>query len=433
MSFSYKKWSAIASAALLVSAGYASFVLSGEAAPPKTAADEKGKAPAKGALTRRPFNVRTAFVGTQPLTYEVRAVGNVTATDIYRVDARVPGTLYDIKFSEGDEIGSDTVLCTIAPEAYRFKAQKQEALYKQSVANLADFKRKTANQIERTRIDLDRAKLEVARRIAVKEAGAISNEEIQLYQSRSDLATLELKDSKEAAETAIKTLEAKILETEADWKIAEDDVRKSIVKSPIKGTIEKRFVTNGMFVQAGQQLASIIDRSVLKVRFKVSESESAIAKVGGKIQFEVPAYPGRKFEAEIYYVGGKLEDDARVVMVYANVSKDAELLKPGYFAAVSFTEKTKDRAIVVPLSAIQPTERGMVSFVVVDGKAERRQVKTGIAVTERDIEIVEGLKEGELLVVDGANALNPGSPVKIVEGPGGEPAKQKEVSAQGNP
>lgn len=432
MSFPYRFWNGLASAALLLSAGISHVGSAADAAPPKAADDKAKGANKSGAITRRPFNVRTAYVTTQPLTYEVRAVGNITATDIYRIDARVPGTLYDIKFSEGDEINVDTVLCTIAPEAYRFKAQKQEALYKQAVADLADFKRKTANQIERTRIDLDRAKLEVARRIAVKEAGAISNEEIQLYQSRSDLATLELKDSREAAETAVKTLEAKIMETEADWKIAEDDVRKSVVKSPIKGVIEKRFVTNGMFVQAGQQLASIIDRTQIKVRFKVSESESAIAKVGSKIQFEVPAFPGRKFEAEIYYVGGKLEDDARVVMVYANVTKDTAVLKPGYFAAVSFTEKTKDRAIVVPLSAIQPTERGMVSFVVVDGKAERRQVKTGIAVTERDVEIVEGLKEGELLVIDGANALSPNTPVRVVEGPGAEPPKAKEISIQGN-
>lgn len=426
MMFGLKYGFAFATAALC-----GSLAMAGEAPPKADAAKADAKGASKGPITRRPFNVRTAIVTTQPLTYEVRAVGNVSAADIYRVDARVSGTLYDVKFNEGDTLDTDYVLCRIAPEAYKFRAQKQEALYKQAVADLGDFKRKTANQIERTRIDLDRAKLEVARRIAVKEAGAISNEEIQLYQSRSDLATLELKDSKEASDTAVKTLEAKILETEADWKIAEDDVRKSIVKAPIKGVIEKRFVTTGMFVQAGQQLASIIDRSQIKVRFKVSESESAIARPGLKIQFEVPAYPNRKFEAEIYYVGGKLEDDARVVMVHANVTKDAELLKPGYFAAVSFTEKTKDRAIVVPLSAVQPTERGFVSFVVVDGKAERRQVKTGIAVTERDIEIVEGLKEGELLVIDGANALNPGTPVKVIEGPGAE-GKPKEVTAQNN-
>jgi membrane fusion protein, multidrug efflux system len=404
---------------------------------PKKGADggaKKGGANAQGksagAMQRRSFNVRTATVTTQPLTYMIRATGNVEATDIYRIDSRVAGTIYDVKFNEGDKVSVDDVLCTIAPHAYKFRMQKQEALHKEAIAAVADMKRKKANEIERKRIDLDRASLEVARRIAVREAGAISNEEIQLYESRRDLAQLELKDAREAAETEIKALEAKVLETEADFKIAEDDVRKSVVKSPIAGTIEKRSVTNGMFVQTGLQLATIIDRSQMRVRFKVSESESAALKVGDVVTFNTPAYPGREFSAKIYYVGGKLEDDARVVLVHANVEKDAELLKPGYFAAVSLVASRNEKAIVVPLLAVQPTERGFTAFVVKNGKAERRLVKTGMAVTERDIEVVEGLKEGEILVVDGANALQEGTPVKVLEGPGAEAKDKPAETAQ---
>jgi membrane fusion protein, multidrug efflux system len=407
------------SAVLIVAGGCGS----AEGAKSAGTAAVGAKGAKKGPIERKPFRVKTVRIETQSLNYVIRAVGNVEATDVFRIDARVAGTMYDVNFDVGDKVTKDQVICTIAPEAYRFKAQKQEALYKEAVAQLADLRRKVANEIERKRIDLDRAALEVARRKAIKEAGAISDEEVQLYQSRRDLAALELKDAREAAETEVKALESTILEREADWRIAEDDVRKSVVQPPIGGVIESRAVTNGMFVQAGTQLATIVDRSELKLRFKVSESETSALRVGEKVFFTVPAYPERKFEAQMYYIGAQLEQDTRVVMVHANVTKDADMLLPGYFAAVTLNTSRNVKAIVAPLLAIQPTERGFVAFVAKNGRAEQRIVKTGISATEHDVEIISGLSEGEILIVDGANALQDGVPLKIIDGPGADAAE----------
>ncbi|HYG76669.1 MAG TPA: HlyD family efflux transporter periplasmic adaptor subunit, partial [Planctomycetota bacterium] len=251
---------------------------------PAAAGAEKGGPPGK-AGGRRAYPVRVQTVSVRPVQYELKAIGSVEAKDVYRIDARVPGTIYDVKFNEGDEVKPDTVLCTIAPEAYRQSALKAKAMYDQAVANLADTRRKHANDIERMRIKLQQATLEIARRREVKEAGAISNEEIELYQSRRDLAEVELKDAKQAAETEIVVLEATIAQRLAELKIAEEDVRKSIVQSPIAGVIEKRMVTNQMFVTAGTPLATLVDRGSLKVVFKLAEKESAFAKPGDKVHF----------------------------------------------------------------------------------------------------------------------------------------------------
>lgn len=380
--------------------------------PPEKKADAPAAAgPAKG---KRLYPVRTVRVASRPVQYELQAIGGIEAQDVYRIDARVNGTIYDVAFNEGDPVTPEKVLCRIAPEAYRQYALKAKALYDQAVSQLADTKRKNANEIERKKIQLSNASLEIARRKAVKDAGAISNEEIELYQSRRDLAELELKDAKEASETELRVLEATIAQRDAELKIAEDDVRKSTVISPIPGVIEKRMVTNLMFVTPGTPLATVVDVRSLKLVFKVSERDSAALHVDQTVQFTVPAFPDRVFEAKVYFIENRLDVDARVLVCYARVTAELDKLRPGFYAAVKIVTENKLKSVVVPATSILPTEKGFVAFIIKDGKAVKRLVKAGLTVTNSELEILSGLEEGETLVVEGANALQEGSPVRIL-------------------
>lgn len=378
----------------------------------------------------RLFPVRVQTVAVQPLKYEIYALGAVEAHDVFQVHALVPGTLYDVDFNEGDKIAKDALLCRIAPEAYKFTAQKAEGVYKNAVASVADMKRKMENDVARKRVSLREAESEIGRRKEAREAGGISTEEIQVYESKRDLAAVDLKDMQQASETAIAVLEASVVEKDAALKIAQDDVRKSSVRAPIGGEIEKRAVTSGRFVQPGALIATIVDRSQLKLRFKVMEKDSAMVKPGQKILFSVPAWPGRTFEADVYFISNQLDLETRSVDCLARITKQAEMLKPNYFASARMTTGGNDQAVVVPSTSVLPTEKGFVAFVVKDGKAEQRLVKTGLTVTDNSIEVLSGLKAGETLVVEGSNALQDGSGVRVLnsEAPNISNGAQKSVS-----
>lgn len=384
-------------------------------------ADPKADAAAAAAKTKRTYPVRTMQVTSRPVRYELQAIGGIEAQDTYRIDARVNGTIYDVGFNEGDTVTSDKVLCKIAPEAYHQYALKAKALYDQAVHKLADSKRINANEIESNKIKLSIATLEIARRKAVKDAGAISNEEVELYQSKRDLAELELQDSKAATETELKVLEATVAQRDAELKIAEDDVRKSTVISPIPGVIEKRMVTNLMFVTPGTPLATVVDLRSLKMIFKVSERDSAALHIDQTVEFTVPAFPEHKFEAKVYFIENRLDVDARVLVCYARVTKELEKLRPGFYTAVKIVTENKLKAVVVPATSILPTEKGFVAFVVKDGKASKRLVKAGLTVTNSELEILQGLEEGDTLVVEGANALQEGSPLRVLNDEKGPP------------
>jgi multidrug efflux system membrane fusion protein len=367
----------------------------------------------------RKYPVRTDTVKARPVVYEVPAVGMLEARDTYRVDSQVAGTIYDVAYSEGDDVKAEQVLCRIAPVAYELVAARETALYKGALADLDDARRRATNDIARRKILLKQAQTEIDRRLAAKVAGAISEEDIQLYQARRDLAVVELKDATEAAETLVKALEAAIAQREAQMKISNDDVRKSSVRAPIGGKIDKKYITNGMYVASGTPLATIVDRRSLKLRFKLSERYSAAVKPGDKIKFQVPAWPSRDFEANVYQISDQLDADARVVACLARVEKDLDKLIPGYFASVRLQCGSNQQAVVAPATAILTSEKGFVAFVIknadgADPVSEKRSVTLGLSVTDNQLEVLTGLNAGETLVVEGASSLDDGYHVKIL-------------------
>ena len=383
----------------------------------------KAQAPAPAAASGaapavRTYPVRVDTVKTRPVVYEVPAVGALEAQDQYRIDSQVAGTIYDVSFTEGDEVKADQVLCRIAPVAYELVAARDTAFYKGAVADLADAKRRATNDIERKKILLTQAQTEIDRRVVARVAGAISLEDIQLYQARRDLAVVEVKDATEAAETLVKSLEAAIAQREAQMKISNDDVRKSTVRAPIGGKIDKKYITNGMFLPSGAPLASIVDRRSLKLRFKLSERDSAVVKPGDKIKFQAPAWPGREFEATVFQVSDQLDTDARVVSCLARIEKDLDKLIPGYFASVRMQSGQNQSAVVAPATAILTSEKGFIAYVIknpdTDPVAEKRMVTMGLSITDNQLEVLSGLKPGEMLVVEGASSLDEGYHVKLL-------------------
>jgi multidrug efflux system membrane fusion protein len=130
-----------------------------------------------------------------------------------------------------------------------------------------------------------------------------------------------------------------------------------------------------------------------------------------KISFTVRPLPGKTFTAQLIHMSPQSNVQTRTVECLALVENRDALLKPGFFATVRAVIAVHEKAIVVPDSAILPTERGFVAFVVKNAKAVQRVVRPGLFVREGAVEILEGLAPGETLVVTGTSALSEGSEV----------------------
>ena len=340
-----------------------------------------GPPPAAGpgaTAARRAFPVEIAPVATEDVQYAIDAVGSLEPQEEVRVTSRVSGVVEKLHFEEGSKVTPRTVLAEIDRSRYRLLADRARASQEKAAADV-----RKAEIVLRNREELKK-----------KDPGYASDEEIATLTSQLNFARAAAAEAKSSLDLALQDLEY------------------SEVRSLITGSINTKDVSTGQYVTLGTPLASIVDESKLKLRFKVSESESVklAAVLGGdrRVSFSVRPLPGKAFQAELFHISPQANSQTRTVECLALVENPGSVLKPGFFATVRVVVETRQKAVVVPDSAVLPTERGFVAYVVKDGKARQRSVRTGLFVREGVLEILEGLVPGDALVVTGAAALREG-------------------------
>jgi multidrug efflux system membrane fusion protein len=330
----------------------------------------------------RSLTVRVEPVHARDVVYKIQAVGTLEADEVVQVTAEVEGVVSAVNFNEGLRVTPQTVLARIDPDRYRLQAEQAEASYKKALADA----RRAASDMQR-REQLAREQL---------------------------VAAEELNRSRQEAER----LAAEADSAKATWDIAMQNRRRSEVRAPHMGVINTKAVDTGQFVKMGNVLATLVDNSRLRLRFKVSEGESLRARPGQSVGFHVAALGGSEFTAQIYHVGEVADPSTRQVEVLAWV-KNPGVLKPGFFAEITLASETRTNAVVVPERAVQASDRGFVAYVVEGNRARLRPLRLGIRTGDGGVEILSGVTPGENVVVEGSDRLADGIEVQTAPGVSG--------------
>jgi RND family efflux transporter MFP subunit len=229
-----------------------------------------------------------------------------------------------------------------------------------------------------------------------RNAGIIPAEEIETWRTRLRTATAELAEAKAALEQA------------------ELNLRDAFVRAPVGGTIQTRSVQTGEFVQPGRALATLLRRDPLLLRFTVPEQDARGLQPGQMASFRVRE-SSRTYTARITHVAAAADPESRMVPVTAHVEiVGGDAPRPGAFAEVGISVGGRSGAPVVPETAVRPSEKGFLAYVVSGGKAHERVLVLGRRTSDGRVEVREGLAPMESLVVRGAEALREGVTVRIV-------------------
>jgi multidrug efflux system membrane fusion protein len=305
----------------------------------------------------------------------VTALGSLEAEEIVQVTAEVEGAVTEVRFHEGDRVTRDTVLVLVDPERHRLEVARAEAAYL------------------RAQSDLRRAQEELSRRERLANAELLAMDEVNRYRAASE------------------SFEADVAAAQAALDIALQNQRRSEVRAPHSGVINTRTVETGTYLRPGTVLATIVDVSRLRLRFKISEGESLRVAEGQNVTFRVAPLGPRDFVGQVYHVGEVADPATRQVEVLAWVRNPGEL-KPGFFAEVSFDAGIRENAVVIPEGAIKASENGFVAFIVADGKAIRRPIGIGMKTEDGLVEVLSGLSGNETVVVEGSDLLADGVAVQ---------------------
>ncbi|WAM22914.1 efflux RND transporter periplasmic adaptor subunit [Myxococcus sp. NMCA1] len=361
-----------------------------------------GAAPAGGGRAAIQFPVEVAPVESRDVEYVVDAVGSVEAFERVQITARVPGAVERVLFAEGQSVKKGAVLAEIEPARYAIAVRSAEAT------------------LARARATLVEAEAGAKRRTAVNEVspGLLPAEQLETFEARA------------------RTAEADVAAAKALLDQAQLNQRDAYVRAPMDGVLQTRTVQTGQYVQPGIVLATLLRREPLLLRFTVPAADVSRIQPGMTARFSVQAAGGGSFTAKITHVAAAADDASRMVPVTAEVTgEDAERLRPGAFATVAVPVDTRGGSPVIPQTAVRASERGFLAYVVEGNKARERVLELGLRTADGRVEVRDGVKPGEMLVVRGGEALRDGANVRVAEGPKptftGEPRLEPEAASGG--
>jgi len=332
------------------------------AAAPGVPAGAPGKPGAGAPAGGFAMAVEVAKVGVSSFSDEAAAVGTLKSGESVMLRPETAGRIAAIGFKDGAVVGKGTVLVSL-------DAAVQEAELQQAQANLA-----------LARSSFQRNQELVARKFLSQQA------------LDSSAATLKVQAA------AVQLAEAKLAKTR--------------IKAPFAGVVGLRNVSVGDYVKEGQDLVNIEDIGSLRVDFKLPETYIGRVGKGQSVEVSSDALPGEAFKAVLDAVDPLVDQNGRAIASRARLNNAGGKLRPGMFVRVSLLFGDRQDVLMVPEQAIVPGGLPAV-FKVVDGKAALVKVRLGVR-RAAQVEVVDGLSAGDVVVTAGQLKLRDGVAVRAV-------------------
>jgi len=330
----------------------------------------------KKAVRERVANVRVTQVTTQSIRPSIESIGTLQANDEVVISSEVDGVLRKINVDEGTAVSKNMVLAEVNETDYRLDVERAEAALKQAKATLENVRQEYQRK------------------------HALFKEELVTKQQFDDISARQI------------LAEGEVDRANVALTLSKERFSKTRIYSPLNGMVKERKVAQGNYLRNGSPIVTIVQIDPLKLNFTVTEKNVGQLKIGQDVLFKVDAFPNKEFKGQLNVIYPHVEERTRTLQVEAVIPNPQRQLKPGFFArVVLYTGPAKD-VIVVPVTAIQYENEKTKAFTVENNLAKENPVKIGNKHGEF-VEIIDGLKAGEQLVVVGQNNLAGGMKVNV--------------------
>lgn len=342
----------------------------------KKDADGAAEAAKTAPLELSPADVAT--VRQSALVRRLPLSGTLTPLNQTTIKAKIGGELLEVRVREGQSVAKGEVLA-------RIDTRNQQA------------------QVASQRAGLEKAKADLA-------LAKLNLDNNQRLLEKKFIAQNVLDTSRTGYEAAV----AGVKLAEAQLKLAQIGLEDSVVRAPFAGAIARRLAEPGEKVSSDSPLLGLVDLTHLELQASAPASEIPSVQPGQKAQVRVDGYGERRFEATVQRINPATEQGSRSILVYLSLDNPEGLLRGGMFAQGELVIASSQPAPAVPTAAVHSEAGLKYVMAVVGGKLERRAVTLGLATEDNAlVEVREGLKEGDTVVVGQLASLKPGSAVVL--------------------
>jgi len=383
----------------------------------------------------------TVPVEATELTVRITASGTVEPVQTVNLSPKTSGILEQLFVEQGDRVDQGQLIAQMENRDVRALVRQREATVAEAAASLADLRQGTdpeviaqaeaavqsaAAQVRDAEAQLDLAQAQLTRNQQLASQGAISDNELDNFvqavrsaeagldraqfaaqEARENLADLRNEPDPEAVAQA----EARLNQAQAQLESAQVQLADTQVRAPFAGTITQKFATEGAFVtpttsasdaSSATSTAIVALASDLEVLAEVPEADIAQIRPGQAVEIVADAFPDETFQGRVRLIAPEAIERQNVTLFQVRVEllTGQSVLLSNMNVTVAFIGDELEGALVVPTVAVV-TQDGQ-SGVLVPGDRDRirfRPVTLGSQVGE-EIQILEGVEEGDLVFVD---------------------------------
>jgi membrane fusion protein (multidrug efflux system) len=319
-----------------------------------------------------PVTVTTIKAETLPWQPQLKSVGSLRAMRGVDLTSEIQGLVRTIHFKSGDEVKTGQLLIQLNADSDIAQQRSLEA----------------AAELSNTIYERDKKQFV---------AQAVSQATLD-----ADAADLKVKRAQVAQQVAL--------------------VDKKSILAPFSGRLGINIVNPGQYLNPGDKIVTLQSLDLLYLDFYLPQQELSRISLGQKIIASTDSYPGRSFNGKITAVNPKVDLDTRNFQVEATISNPKHELLPGMYASVQVQAGSIKRALTLPQTAVTYNPYGETAFIVEesvkspDGKPVLTAKQTFVTVGETrgdQVQVLKGIKEGDIIVTSGQLKLKNGSLVII--------------------
>ena len=356
--------------------------------------------------------VPVAAVRLAPLVQSVVVSARVASPSRVFLGSTVTGRVAEVPLREGALLKAGELVVRLEDAEWAAAVRQAEAALASARARLQGQQSLAValanQQLLQARANAEVAERERERSQSLFAQGFIGQARLDEARRAADVAQAQLRsaEAQQAANSSgseLAQVRARVQEAEAAVDAARARLAQARVLAPGDAVLLQRLVEPGQIVQAGTRLAELSLRQPPQLVAQVDEKFLGQLAVGQVASVVADAFPGRPFEARVASIAPLVDAQRGAVEVKFALPAPPDFLRDDLTVSVEIATARRERALVLPAQALRP---GSTVQVLADGRIESRAVKTGLR-SLAEVEVLHGLREGELVVLDGV--LPPGT------------------------
>lgn len=336
-------------------------------------------------------------VKTEDYSNDIKISGNVKPAQLIKQGFKVAGVIGDVYVKEGDHISEGQALMSLNPHDYELGVIAAQAQYESLDMQL---KSKIDSSVNQAKANLEFIKTQLDRVRRLHEKGAVATKTVEELEVALVVAENTYQEALDARDTSI----AQLRQAEAALELAQSQLDDTVLKSPITGTVVKQIAEIGETMAPGYPVLVLGRLDTLEVEVGVPDNLIDNIQKGEKVNLFIYGID-KELEGVISNIDTTADPETRTFGVKIDISNEDGDIKPGMIANVVIGME-KVSSIMIPIDSVTDDAEGSFVFVY-DEETEtvsKREVEVG-EIYEDSIQINDGLKDGELVVIEGQYGL----------------------------